>query len=1362
MTGWVERERERDEARHWLGERERERDEARHWLGERERERDEARQVVSDQERERDRLREELTQAEATATRVGGELTEARSSTARAQHEATAAREEQSRVHQELVAAAAESGAQRQRIDDLVRSSAAAWAEAGELGTAAVRRRAEAERLVREREAAEAQRDEALRLRGVAVAAQRAAVAAEEAALAGEQAAREAEQVARQAEADARAEVARLRQSVSFRSGRELDRATRSLSDAAALPVRLWRLSRERPDEQVRLALPDAPVVTPPAAVTRAPQVPEPVVAPDLGGHGRPTVPTGDDDTRRLRVAAIVDDFTGLSLEPECELTHLTPAAWRTELETARPQLLFVESAWRGKGGVWHNTVGYFPTELREIVAWCRDRGIPTAFWNKEDPVHFSTFLTTATAFDHVFTTDIDCIGRYKAALGHDRVHLLPFAVQPRTHHPLEELTREDAICFAGSYYRRYPERTRDLDSFLEHLPRFRPVEIFDRNAGSTDPDYAFPQDYQAHVVGTLPPEEIARAYKGYRYAINLNSVKQSQTMFARRVFELLASNTVTVSNFSRGLRMLFGDLVVTTDSGQDAVRRLSDLAESPDRLDRLRLLALRSVMTQHTYADRLAYVVSKVTGAPVPDPLPVVAFVGRAGTPHDVEALLSAVGRQRGVRHRTVLVLGPGLERPTVPGVVVVGADVADEVEVSSVVADAGLVGVLHPDDHHGPHYALDLALGTRYCDADVLGKRTRYGVDAQRLVLVDAGAEYGHAGRLPVRSSLARTSAVASTTLAELCAAADADDVHAEGLDQVSLDRFSYCRDGATLEVAPDVDGDDPAVWTGLTLAGLQARAEAVPPVQDPGQGLRALSADLLEEWFSRARRPGVRFERRAEGWTVVSELADGEFDYVYTGSPVPVEQLWDGPVAEAYVDTAPGLRLQAVFLFLDAEGRRLGPFFAPSQQNASAEIPVGTVRVGVGLRPLGSGSAVIRRIVLGHVSTEPRSIASPADVLIVTNHYPAYDDLYRNGFVHARVRGYRTQGVRADVFRLRPDHALDYDEFQGVDVVTGSENALHRVLASGAHRAVFVHFLDRATWSVVRGLEASVPVVVWLHGAEAQPSWRRAFNYPDPADFEASIGASDERMALWREVFVEAPPNVTFVFVSDFLAQTVQQDVGVQLDPERYRVIHNPIDVDLFTYEVKPVEQRLRILSIRPFATRMYANDLSVAAIEILSTEPWFGELEFHLVGDGPLYDTTVEPLLRLPNVHLERRFLTQQEIAARHREHGVFLVPSRLDTQGVSRDEAMSSGLVPVTSAVGAVQEFVDDESGLVVEPENPAALAHALAELRHRPDLFSRLSSGAADRVRRQSAARMIIAQELALLTPGAGATGRSA
>ena len=118
---------------------------------------------------------------------------------------------------------------------------------------------------------------------------------------------------------------------------------------------------------------------------------------------------------------------------------------------------------------------------------------------------------------------------------------------------------------------------------------------------GKNDPNYQFPPEYQPYIVGTLPFDQIDKAYKGYRYAINLNSIKQSQTMFARRVFELLASNTITVSNFSRGVRLLFGDLVITTDSGSEMVRHLNKVANDDTHSRKLRLAALRKVMQEHT-----------------------------------------------------------------------------------------------------------------------------------------------------------------------------------------------------------------------------------------------------------------------------------------------------------------------------------------------------------------------------------------------------------------------------------------------------------------------------------------------------------------------------------------------------------------------------------------------------------------------------------------------------------------------------------------------------------------------------------------------------------------------------------------
>jgi len=188
-----------------------------------------------------------------------------------------------------------------------------------------------------------------------------------------------------------------------------------------------------------------------------------------------------------------------------------------------------------------------------------------------------------------------------------------------------------------------------------------------------------------------------------------------------------------------------------------------------------------------------------------------------------------------------------------------------------------------------------------------------------------------------------------------------------------------------------------------------------------------------------------------------------------------------------------------------------------------------------------------------------------------------------------------------------------------------------------------------------------------------------------------------------------------------------------------------------VDFFQTQKKEVEQRLSILSIRPFASRTYANDLAVRAILDLSEETWFDELTFTIVGDGPLFDETVEPLRKFPNITLQKRFLTREQILDLHRSSGVFLVPTRLDSQGVSRDEAMSSGLVPITCAVSAVPEFVDRDSGILVGQEDWKGLADAIRLLRDSPATFERLSAGAAQRVRLQSPARAVAAAEVELM-----------
>lgn len=1169
-----------------------------------------------------------------------------------------------------------------------------------------------------------------------------------------------------------------MRTSQTYQAGMYVRAASGSIKEALKLPVRLWRLRKQAVGQESSMAV----------GVTRATNN-QPVLRPatEIDRKALHTAGFAQRPSRQLRMACVMDDFTYGSYAPECELLQLTPQNWHNELENFQPEVLFIESAWRGKDELWGSKVGHCSQELQGIVAWCRQRHIPTLFWNKEDPVHFETFLTTAQLFDFVFTTDMDCIHRYKAALGHEHVYFLPFACQPAVHNPIEKYVRKDAFCFAGAYYVRYPERTRDLESFVKELPAHRPLEIYDRNYGKDDPNYQFPAEYQPHIVGTLPFTEIDKAYKGYRYAINLNSIKQSQTMFARRVYELLGSNTLTISNYSRGVRLMFGDLVVTSDSGSEIRRRLEQL-ESESMGDRLRLAGLRKVMSEHTYADRLNYILEKITNQPRARELPAFTVIAMANDQHEAQAIITNAQRQKGVELEVLLVCGNSLkveaaqallESSSLRGRTVSGKTLRKQ-HLQELAGEQRWVCGMHAADYCGAHYLLDMALATRYSNAQVIGKAAYYSADEQgAAVLHDAECAYHTGQQLAARRSVIHPALAQTLSAWEWLQALD--DLKYSVADQLSIDSFNYCE-GAGGNAASGITAqvDDVAINQGISMADLGAMAEAIVPMQsdlehapwlDGAQFAHALLGEPFT-WLNGHGLAGSKDEERSVRLTrneaisarlvgplleIDSQLPDGKHEYLYAAKDLPLASLQEQLGATTsqrvplHLQIDPGLNLSLVVLYLDAGKQRLGHEVLQANRNTYFTPLDGTHYVRLGLRVYAGGSCKIHRLVLGHLDLEPANILGQSDVLLLTNHYPSYDDLYRNGFVHSRVKAYREYGVSVDIFRLRKDQPINWHEFQDIDVTTGSQQALRRMLASGRYRHILVHFLDPDMWDVLKDFIDIIRMTVWVHGADIQPWYRRKFNIETPEQEKAAVDASEKRMAFWRALLNPMPDNLQMVFVSNYFAEEVMEDLGFRLPGERYHIIHNPVDTDLFSYVEKDPEQRKKILSIRPYSSKVYANDLTVKCIEELAREPFFEELAFHLIGNGALFDEVVEPLKKYANVKLEKRFLSQYEIAALHKDYGVFLCPSRYDTQGVSRDEGRASGLVAIVSNVAAIPEFVDLDSGVLVEDGDYAGLARAVSGLYKDEELFMRLSENSVERVRKQVGKKHIVCEELALI-----------
>ena len=327
-------------------------------------------------------------------------------------------------------------------------------------------------------------------------------------------------------------------------------------------------------------------------------------------------------ERKKLNVASVLDAFTSACLSPECNLVPVTPDNWHRELLDQKIDMLFVESAWHGNNDAWDYRIASYEkppgNELLDIIKWARKYDIPTVFWNKEDPPNFDRFIKRAADFDYIFTTDENCIDRYRKVIPKSaHISALPFAAQPSIHNPILEQSRLNAASFAGTYYADdYEPRRMAMDMLLRSAAKHG-LDIFDRMynvTGAEKKRFEFPLDLQSCIRGSLSYDEMIKAYRRYRVGLNVNSVSDSPTMFSRRVFELLACGTPVVSTESLGISKIFQGVVPTVTNISEADKVIDQLMTDAYAWLASSVKGMRTVFKSHTYQHRLNEV-AKITG---------------------------------------------------------------------------------------------------------------------------------------------------------------------------------------------------------------------------------------------------------------------------------------------------------------------------------------------------------------------------------------------------------------------------------------------------------------------------------------------------------------------------------------------------------------------------------------------------------------------------------------------------------------------------------------------------------------------------------------------------------------------------
>lgn len=279
------------------------------------------------------------------------------------------------------------------------------------------------------------------------------------------------------------------------------------------------------------------------------------------------------------------------------------------------------------------------------------------------------------------------------------------------------------------------------------------------------------------------------------------------------------------------------------------------------------------------------------------------------------------------------------------------------------------------------------------------------------------------------------------------------------------------------------------------------------------------------------------------------------------------------------------------------------------------------------------------------------------------------------------------------------------------------------------------------------------------MWLHGFEAEAWHRRYYNFlENVAQLDNALERKETvfkpQQEFIRDIMTRDDLNIKFIYVSQrFKELYVDPYVGVV--PEKYSIIHNIIDDELFEYHKKSADDRLKICTIRPFTARNYANDITVEVIKQLSRKKYFNKLEFNIYGDGKLFNVLTNSLRQFDNVNLHKGFVKQDDIPEIHKQHGIYLGPSRHDSQGVSLGEAMSSGLVPVTNAIGGIPEFISHKkTGMLASRDNVSEMVEHIDYLYKHARNFKKMSAQAAKSIKKQAGLNAVISKEIEVITNG--------
>lgn len=221
--------------------------------------------------------------------------------------------------------------------------------------------------------------------------------------------------------------------------------------------------------------------------------------------------------------------------------------------------------------------------------------------------------------------------------------------------------------------------------------------------------------------------------------------------------------------------------------------------------------------------------------------------------------------------------------------------------------------------------------------------------------------------------------------------------------------------------------------------------------------------------------------------------------------------------------------------------------------------------------------------------------------------------------------------------------------------------------------------------------------------------------------------------------KRVFDRIAPELTLRRASRLIALTQYEArylESLRVAADRITVIPNGVDRDAFLG--LPVERPARDGVTALFVGRLYPRQKGLERlVEALARVPASARLRLRLVGEDWGGASLVRRRSAVRGIADRVTIVgavSRDALVREYAEADLLVLPSLFEPFGIVLLEAMAAGLPVVASRTGGVPEVVaDGETGLLVEPGDPAGLASALSRLAE--DRGLRIQMGARGRAR---------------------------